>query len=108
MLTSWDFGMAGAGCYPFLYKHAHGPTILFEVSLTTVSHASPASVQWSRRRGSGISSTSRSPLRTPTRPLQSPLLGSPIIQLSAHWRVRANLWPKITRQHQAAFLMCTL
>jgi len=40
MLTSWDFGMAGAGCYPFLYKHAHGPTILFEVSLTTVSHAS--------------------------------------------------------------------
>src|SRR5262245_16869262 len=40
MLTSWDFGMAGAGCNPFLHKHAHGPTILFEVSLATVSHAS--------------------------------------------------------------------
>src|SRR5215475_3951930 len=32
----------------------------------------PASVKRSTRRGSGISSTSRSPLRTPTRPLQSP------------------------------------
>ena len=32
--------MAGAGCNPFLHKAAHGPTILFEVSLATVSHPS--------------------------------------------------------------------
>jgi len=99
--------MAGAGCNPFLHKHAHGPTILFEVSLATVSHASSrlGQAQHETRQRHFVHIEVTAP--DPDQAASITLLGPPIIRLSAHWRVRANLWLKITRQHQAAFLMCT-
>jgi len=86
--------MAGAGCNPFLHKHAHGPTILFEVSLATVSHASSrlGQAQHETRQRHFVHIKVTAP--DPTRPLQSPLLGSPIIQLSLTGALEQTFGPK--------------